>query len=169
MTGAFVIEPLAARHDRDSFACGVDALDRYLKTQATQDMRRNISNCFVAVPEAANRIAGYFTLAAASVPVAEIPAELAKRLPRYPVLPAVVIGRLAIDRAFTRRALGSALLYDAIARTRRADPAVYAVIVDAKDDGAATFYRRFGFQPFANRELSLFLPMATAARLIEQD
>lgn len=168
MTGAFVTEPLAARHDRDSFACGVDALDRYLKTQATQDTRRNVSNCFAAVPEDVNRIAGYFTLAAASVLVAEIPAELAKRLPRYPVLPAAVIGRLAVDRAFARRALGSALLYDAIARTRRADPAVYAIIVDAKDDGAAAFYRRFGFQSFVSRRLSLFLPMATAARLIEQ-
>jgi GNAT superfamily N-acetyltransferase len=95
--------------------------------------------------------------------VAEIPAELSRRLPRYPLLPAVLIGRLAVDRQFMRRSFGSALLYDAVSRAWRADPAVYTLVVGAKDELAADFDRRFGFQAFAGTPPTLFLPLATAA------
>jgi ribosomal protein S18 acetylase RimI-like enzyme len=166
VTPGFVIEPLAARHDRAAFSCGVEPLDRYLRTQAGQEIRRHISHCFVAVPAGGNIVAGYYTLAASSVSVAEIPAELSRKLPRYPVLPAVLIGRLAVDRQFTRRSLGAALLYDAISRAARADPAVYTLIVDAKNEAATDFYRRFGFRAFVSKPLSLFLPMAVAAKLL---
>lgn len=168
MTGPFVIEPLSARHDRAAFSCEIGALVEYLQTQAGQDIRRRISNCFVAVPEGETNVAGYYTLAATSIPLTEIPAELARKLPRYPVIPAVLIGRLAVDRHFAGHGLGSALLYDAIIRSLRADPAVYALIVDAKNERAAKFYRRFGFRPFAGKPLGLFLPMATAEKLIEK-
>jgi ribosomal protein S18 acetylase RimI-like enzyme len=166
VTAPFTIEALSPSHDRTDFSCGVDPLDRYLQTQATQDVRRHISNCFVAIEGSEPRIAGYYTLAASSIPVGEIPPEISRKLPRYPVLPAVLVGRLAVDRRFAGRALGSALLFDAFARSLRADPAVFAMIVDAKDERAAGFYRRFGFQPFTGRPLSFFLPMGTAARLI---
>ncbi|MBI3759695.1 MAG: GNAT family N-acetyltransferase [Deltaproteobacteria bacterium] len=168
MTDQFVIEPLSSRHGRAAFSCGVEPLDRYLQTQANQDIRRHISNCFVAVPEGVNGVAGYYTMAASSIPVGEIPPELSRKLPRYPVLPAVLIGRFAVDRRFTGQSLGSALLYDVIARTLRADPAVFALIVDAKDEIAGNYYMRFGFRPFASRPLSFFLPMGTAAKLIEK-
>lgn len=164
MTDRFVIEPLSSQHERTAFSCGTEALDGYLHAQANQDIRRHISNCFVAVPEGTNIVAGYYTLAASSIPVAEIPPELSRKLPRYPVLPAALIGRLAVDRRFASQSLGSALLYDAIARTLRADPAVFALIVDAKDEIAGNFYMRFGFRPFASRPLSFFLPTATAAK-----
>jgi ribosomal protein S18 acetylase RimI-like enzyme len=167
VSGTFVIEPLSSKHDRGQFACGIEPLDRYLQTQAGQDIRRRISNCFVAVPDDAKVIAGYYTLAAASIPIDDLPAELSRKLPRYPVLPAALIGRLAVDRNYLRRSLGSALLYDGIIRTMRADPAIFTLIVDAKDEIAANFYKRFGFQPFASRPLSFFLPIATAAKLIE--
>lgn len=167
MTIGFTIEPLSARHDRAGFACGVEALDRYLQTQVNQDIRRHISNCFVAVPRTASNVAGYYTLAASSIPVGDIPPELSRKLPRYPVLPAVLIGRLAVDRKFAGQSLGSALLYDVVVRTLRADPAAYAIIVDAKDEAAANFYARFGFESFAGRPLRLFLPLATASKLLD--
>lgn len=165
MKGAFAIEPLAASHDRRDFSCGVEALDRYLHSQAGQDVRRHIANCFVAVPPDGKTIAGYYTLAASSIPMSGLTQEMAKKLPRYPVLPAALIGRLAVDRRFQGRSLGGALLYDAIARSARADPAIFALIVDAKDESAANFYKHFGFTPFASRPLSFFLPMATAGRI----
>jgi ribosomal protein S18 acetylase RimI-like enzyme len=168
VTGSFIIEPLSSKHDRGRFGCGAEPLDRYLQTQAGQDIRRRILNCFVAVPGEADVIAGYYTLAAASIPIDDLPADLSRKLPRYPVLPAALMGRLAVDRNYLRRSLGSALLYDAISRTMRADPGIFALVVDAKDETAANFYRRFGFQPFASRPLSFSLPIATAANLIEK-
>jgi GNAT superfamily N-acetyltransferase len=167
VTAQFVIEPLAPQHDRSSFVCGTDALDRYLKNQAGQDVRRRIANCYVAVPVNGKIVAGYYTLSAASIPLLDLPEGETKRLPRYPVLPAALIGRLAVDRQFRGRALGAALLFDAIQRAFRAEAAVFALVVDAKDGKADAFYRHFGFQPFASRITSLFLPMATAARLVQ--
>ena len=167
MTTSFVIAPLTSDHDRLTFCCGVDPLDRYLQTQATQDIRRHVANCFVATSSNSNIIAGYYTFSAASVPMLDLPSETAKRLPRYPVVPAAQIGRLAIDRQYRGRGLGAALLFDAIARAARADTAIFAILVDAKDDAAAAFYRRHGFQPFAARPLNLFLPLGTALKLLE--
>jgi GNAT superfamily N-acetyltransferase len=167
VTASFVIGPLSPNHDRLAFSCGVDALDRYLQIQATQDIRRRIANCFAATSANSNGIAGYYTFSAASVPMLDLPTETAKRLPRYPVVPAALIGRLAIDRQYRGHDLGAALLFDAIARAARADTAIFAVLVDAKDDAAAAFYRHHGFQPFAVRPLTLFLPIGTALKLFE--
>jgi GNAT superfamily N-acetyltransferase len=169
VTDRFVVEPLSGRHERSPFDCGVIELDRYLKQQASQDMRRRISNCFVAVRDGENEVAGYYTLAASGIPLAECPPALARKLPRYPLLPAVLIGRLAVDTRSAGRSLGSALLYDAIKRCAGTDSAVFALIVDAKDEKAANFYRHFGFQAFADRPLSLHLPMATATKLMAEE
>jgi ribosomal protein S18 acetylase RimI-like enzyme len=167
VSGGFVIAPLAAAHDRQAFSCGADPLDRYLQTQATQDVRRHLANCFVASPVLSNVVAGYYTLSAASIPMTDLPVEQTRKLPRYPVLPAAPIGRLAVDRRHQGRNLGAALLYDAIARAIRADAAVFALIVDAKDDAAARFYRHHGFQAFSGRAARLFLPVAMARRVVE--
>lgn len=167
MPPSFRIEALTASHDRKGFSCGVEALDGYLARQAGQDMRRRVSNCFVALPDGSAVIAGYYTLAAASIPVQDLPQEQTRRLPRYPVLPAVLIGRLAVDQRFKGQQLGAALLFDAILRALRAEPAVLTVLVDAKDDTAASFYRHHGFQGFSARPQTLFLPIDTAARLLQ--
>jgi GNAT superfamily N-acetyltransferase len=167
VTASFVITPLSPDHDRLAFSCGVDPLDRYLQTQATPDIRRRIANCFVATSANSSSIAGYYTFSAASVPMLDLPSETAKRLPRYPVVPAALIGRLAIDRQYRGRGLGAALLFDAIARAAGADTAIFAILVDAKDDAAAAFYRHHGFQPFVARSLTMFLPIGTAIRLLE--
>lgn len=161
MTPAFTIEPLAASHDRKAFSCGVPPLDRYLHELATQDMRRRISNCFVAL-DAARAIAAYYTFAATSFPLADLPPELTKRLPRYAVLPAGLIGRLAVNQRFRGQRLGGALIMDATQRAANADPSIFALVVDAKDDVTAAFYQHVGFQPLASRPMSLFLPITTA-------
>src|SRR5580698_4769248 len=132
----FRMEPLGSAHDRSIFQCGEEILDRYLQTQATQDIRRRMANCFVAVEVATGRIAAYYTLSAASIPMVDLPAEETKRLPRYPTLPAVRIGRLAVDRAFQGRGLGAALLADAAHRAAHSDIAGFTLLVDAKNEKA---------------------------------
>jgi ribosomal protein S18 acetylase RimI-like enzyme len=158
----FRLAPLGAEHDRGLFSCGEESLDRYFQTQATQDIRRRIANCFVAIESATGLVAAYYTIAAASVPLVDLPSEEAKRLPRYPTLPAVRIGRLAVNERFQRRGLGGILLMDATRRTLQAAPAVYTLIVDAKNDRAVAFYRHHGFQPMVGQPRTLFLPLATA-------
>jgi len=162
----FRLAPFGAEHDRDSFDCGEEALDRYFKTQATQDIRRRVANCFVAVESSSGAVAGYYTIASASIPFVDLPPEESKRLPRYPTLPAVRIGRLAVDRRFQGRGLGEILLLDAMRRSLRLPPAVYALVVDAKNDRAVAFYQRYGFRIFASQPRTLFLPMATAEKAL---
>jgi GNAT superfamily N-acetyltransferase len=163
--GGFIIEPLGA-HDRSDFSCGAASLDRYLREQASQDMKRLMASCFVAVEATTTTIAGYYTLAATSVPATDLPADVVKRLPRYPLLPAALIGRLAVDQRFHRKGLGGALLADAALRVLKGDTKAFALIVEAKDENALTFYRLQGFHPFASRPLSLFLPIATALQAL---
>jgi GNAT superfamily N-acetyltransferase len=165
VSAGFVIAPLAAAHDRQAFSCGAEPLDRYLQTQASQDIRRHIANCFVAWRGDSNVIAGYYTLSAASIPLSDLAEAQARKLPRYPVLPAALIGRLAIDRRYQGQGLGAALLFDAIARAIRADAAVFALLVDAKDEAAARFYRHHGFAAFAASPARMFLPVATARQV----
>lgn len=143
MTPPYRIQLLGA-HDRSTFASGSEALDRYLQQQAKQDMRRRVASCFVAV-DAGGEIAGFYTIAASSLVLDLLPTEQAKRLPRYPTVPAVLIGRLAVAKAHQGKRLGAALVADAILRATRAEVMAYAMIVDAKDDAAVGFYEHLGF------------------------
>jgi len=163
---ALVIEPLGSSHDHAAFSCGEPALDSYLQRQASQDIRRRIAQVFVALGDAPGKIAGYYSLSAASFEKDELPPALAKRLPHYPV-PAAILGRLAIDRACQGQGLGETLLLDAIRRVVRASAtlAVYAIVVDAKNDRAVAFYERYGFRAFARIERRLFLPLETFEKL----
>lgn len=166
MSLSVVIEALNTSHDRRVFDCGVPALDRYLREQASQDVKRRLSNCFVALDQTDGKLAAFYTLAASSIPIASLPEEDTRRLPHYPLLPAVLIGRLAVDLRYRGRQLGAALLADAIRRSAQAAPASFTLLVDAKDESAAAFYRKHGFIPLASRSLSLFLPIATALKLM---
>ena len=159
MTEPFRIEVLAPGHDRAGFSSGVEALDRYFREQATQDVKRRATACYVAVETATARIAGYYTLAAAGVALADLPETLIKRLPRYPSVPVARLGRLAVDRDFRGRKLGAALLWDATIRASRSEVAVFALVVDAKDDQAEAFYRHHGFLPFGSLARQLVLPL----------
>ncbi|MGA2739717.1 MAG: GNAT family N-acetyltransferase [Bryobacteraceae bacterium] len=162
--GAFRFEALGGQHDCASFRCGEDALDRYLQTQATQDIRRNIANCFVAVEVATARVAAYYTLSAASIPLVDLPPEDIKHLPRYPTVPAVRIGRLAVDRTYQGRGLGAAILMDGVQRIVQGAAAAFAMLVDAKNDEAVAFYRHNEFRAVMGRPRTLFLPIATMQR-----
>jgi ribosomal protein S18 acetylase RimI-like enzyme len=138
----------------------VEALDRYFREQVTQDVRRRATACYVALDAATDTVAGYYTLAAASVALTDLPEPLAKRLPRYPSVPVARLGRLAVDLAYRGRQLGGALLWDAAMRAMRSEIAVYALVVDAKDDEAVRFYRHHGFASFGSLPRQLVLPLA---------
>ncbi len=157
----FQVAPLENRHDRAGFHSGSEALDRYFRDQVMQDIRRRVTACFVALA-GEQRIAGYYTLASASLLLSDLPASLGKKLPRYPSVPAIRLGRLAVDRRFKGQGLGGALLADALERALRAEIAAYALVVDAKDESAATFYQHHGFIRLPDQALKLFLPLATA-------
>lgn len=131
---------------------------RYLREQARQDERRKAASCYVAVTEQ-QQIAGYYTLSATDLLIAELPPEKAKKLPRYPAMPAVRVGRLAVDLNFRGQGLGAALLSDAYQRAMRSEIAVYALVVDAKDDAAKKFYLHHGFRQFQHIANTLLLEL----------
>ena len=159
----FQLAPLDAAHDRAAFRCDSEPLNRYLREQVTQDIRRRVAACFVALADG-QRIAGYYSLASASLLLADLPASIGKKLPRSPTVPAVRMGRLAVDQAFKGQGLGGALLADALDRAARAEIAAFALIVDAKDEAAGAFYRHHGFIALPDSPLTLFLPLATVRR-----
>jgi GNAT superfamily N-acetyltransferase len=134
------VVPLAAAHDRTGFDSDSEPLDRYFRLQVSQDIRRRVTACFVALtPEWC--IAGYYTLASASLLLADLSAATANKLPRYPSVPAVRMGRLAVDRAFHGQGLGGALLADTFDRAARAESAAYALVVEAKPPGQRRRWR----------------------------
>ena len=157
---AFRLEVLRAEHDRKAFSCGVEPLDRYFREQATQDIRRRVSACYVAIDEATSAIAGYYTLAAGGVPLDKMPSQLAKRLPRYASVPVVRMGRLAVDQHYRGKKLGAALLWDAVLRATRSEIAAFALVVDAKDTTAADFYRHHGFVALDDEQRRWLLPLS---------
>lgn len=125
-------------------------------------MRRRASACYVALENGAQataKVAAYYTLAAGGVPLTDLTAAMAKRLPRYPSVPVARVGRLAVDLAYQGRKLGAALLADALLRTLRAEVAIFALVVDAKDAAAERFYKRHGFERYGAMPRQLILPL----------
>jgi GNAT superfamily N-acetyltransferase len=98
----------------------------------------------------------------------ELAPELTRRLPRYPTIPPALIGRLAVDQRFHGQRLGAALIVDAVARSIRAEPAIFAPVVDAKDDTAVRFYQHLGFHHFVSHPMRLCLPVAEATRRLAE-
>ena len=161
----FEIIPLGKRN-RSDFSCGSEALDRYFKTQVTQDVRRRVSACYIALDAAADVAAGYYTLSAADISLSDLPAEMIRRLPRYPSVPVARIGRLAVDRRYQGRQLGGALLLNAAMRAVRSEVAVFALVMDAKDERASDFYRHHEFTAFGSSRLQLIAPLDTFRKLL---
>lgn len=161
---AYRIEPLGDRANREAFSCGVEALDRYFRTQAGRDSRKRVASCFVLVADDGS-VAGYYTLSATSIALTDLSPAFVKKLPRYPALPATLMGRLAIDQRQRGRGLGELLLFDAFSRTLRSEIASYAFVVDAKDDSAQAFYERYRFIRLPSAGRRLFLPLAEIAAL----
>ncbi|QXQ05675.1 GNAT family N-acetyltransferase [Sphingosinicellaceae bacterium] len=142
------VEPLGPNHDRDAFSCGVESLDRYLKTQASQDVRRKANAVFVMTAiDAPDRILGYFTLCATALEQGEVPEAARKHIPRYPLVSATLLGRLAVDRSRHGKGLGAVLLASALRKSFDSADTVGSsmVVVDAIDDRAISFYEAHGF------------------------
>lgn len=163
----FVFEPLDAKHDRAAFSCEEPALNKYLKTQASQDVEKNLTAIFVCTPDG-TKIAGYYALSQYSVGVDTIPEELARKLTRQKQVPATLIGRLARDTKFAGTGLGETLLMDALRRcvNHSRQIASWAVIVDAKTDTNIAFYRKYGFIELPKIPRSLFLPISTTEKML---
>lgn len=162
----FVCEPLGNQHDRTLFDCGVSVLNDYLAKYAKQDVKRKASAVFVLVHRTEpKRIIGFYTLCATSVLLSELPDEMTKRLPRYPEIPAILIGRLARDINYP--GVGELLLSDAMARCVRvaSEIAAILIVVDSKGDAATRFYEKFGFLSLPKLTGRMFMPMQTAEKL----
>jgi predicted GNAT family N-acyltransferase len=163
------IEPLGAHHDRAGFTCGDESLDRYLKTQASQDLKRMANGVFVLTGlDEPNAILGYYTLCATSLAPGDVPLSARKFVPRYPLVSATLIGRLAVAVRCQGEGLGTLLLADALRRAYASASIVGSsmVVVDAISEAVASFYEATGFVRLPD-SLHLVLPTATIEKLLE--
>jgi GNAT superfamily N-acetyltransferase len=162
------IEP-PCKHRRAAFSCGAAALDDWFHLRAGQDEKRNMARVFVAIDDQRG-IVGFYSLSFSTFAIIDVPPDHAKRLPRYDLIPAAVIGRLARDDRVRGEGIEGLLLADAIRRVIEAtrSRAVFAIVVDATDEKAAVFYRNFGFVPCPNLPLRLFVPASEAAEAVSR-
>jgi len=162
----YVCEPLGNHHDRTQFDCGVSVLNDYLARYAKQDVKRKASAVFVLIDcSEPKRVIGFYTLCATSVALSGLPAEMTKKLPRYPEIPAILVGRLARDVRYP--CVGALILSDAITRCVRVATEIAAslIVVDSKGEAATRFYEKFGFISLTKLTDRMFLPMQTAEKL----
>jgi len=156
-----VITPLNAIHDRKGFHCNVETLDHYIHKQAGQDIKRRISRVFIAsLPDSPKTVAGYYSLSTLSIELRQLPEKLALKLPKHPI-PAALVGRLAVSKDARKCGIGKMLLADAVKRTLSISEqiGIYAMVVDAIDDNAASSYEQFGFTRLSDDSPRLFLPL----------
>ena len=167
LAAEFRIEPLASRHDRAGFHCGVAELDEWFERRAGQDQKRNLAAIFILTRDGTS-VAGFYSLSAHSILAAELPPDFATKLPRFP-LPVTILGRMALTESMQRKGLGEHLLFHALERALIGSRQVasWAVIVDAKP-GARDFYLKHDFIPLPNRPDRLFLPMKTIEALFRE-
>lgn len=162
------IVPLDDHHRRVAFTCGVVSMDRYLHSQAGQDVRRRANAVFVLVePPEAEAVLGYYTLCATALPPGAVPEAARRHIPRYPLVSATLIGRLAVRKDRQGQRLGAVLLADALRRALASASAVGSsmIVVDALDEPAAAFYAAHGFIRLPD-SLRLVLPMRTVERMV---
>jgi GNAT superfamily N-acetyltransferase len=162
------IEPLTPQHQREGFDCGEDSLNRYLRQYASQHQKKNIGRIYVAVETGERRALGYYTLANGSVAFRSVPQ--AKGLPREYPIPVILLARLAVDRTMSGQGLGAVLLFDALKRAAEVSrvSAAYAVIVDALNERAKSFYLHYHFEESLDDPMRLFLPMRDIEALLDQ-
>jgi GNAT superfamily N-acetyltransferase len=152
-----------SKHDRATFLCGKSLLDNYFQKQASQDVKRNLSACFVLIDKNTDEISGYYTLSTNSIPQDQIPEIFKKKLPpSYMSIPTILLGRLAISLKYQRKGFGQLLLVDALKRCFDTSESIgaYAVVVDPLDFEAAQFYDKYGFIKLPDSG-KLFLPITT--------
>ncbi len=169
----FRIEPLEKKHDRSQFDCGTEVLNRYLKENARQEQQRRTAAVFVLIHEGEQRVLGYYTLSQCSVLLGDLPDKQRKKLPRYPQVPASLLGRIAVDRICRGQGYGEILLMNALERAWKAsrEVASFAMVVDVLDvqPDPLQFYLRYDFQPLPTQPRRLFLPLQTCDQLFEEE
>lgn len=162
------IEPLdSRRHTRSNFCCGKDSLDNYIRKQVSQDINRRVATVFVLIDEPETHVLGYYTLSSYTVDISVLDKALAKRLPRYPLLPATLLGRLAVDNSHKGKRCGELMLIDALKKSLEATTQVasLAVVAEALDEKALSFYIKYGFQQFRQEPMKLYLSMKSIETL----
>jgi len=162
------VELLKSRlHLRSSFDCGKESLNNYIKKQASQDLKKRVSTVFVLIDRPDLTVLAYYTLSSYTVEITALDPEIAKKLPRYPLLPATLLGRLAVDKRQQGKKFGELMLLDALKKSLMTSQQVasLAVIVEAIDSQAIEFYLYYGFQQFSVDPMKLYLPMKTISQL----
>jgi len=159
-----LIEPLGAHHDKRKFGCGSVALDEYLHRFASHHQKSRLSRTYVAAQGSV--VAGYYSLAMAAISKEVVPLHWQNRYPRFP-LPVARLARLAVDRHYQGQGIGALLLLDALHRAVGLSESIgmVAMVVDAKDETAARFYRHFNFETFPQTPLTLWLPISVLGKL----
>jgi predicted GNAT family N-acyltransferase len=173
----FEIESLAPHHEREArhqggraaFRCGNEGLDRYLHATATQDKKRNIAIPYVIFDKERQKIIGYYTLSMSGINLEELPQDLARKLPKYPIMGVNLIGRLAVSNDYRGYGWGKLLIMDALHRSLGIRKAIasFTIVVEAVDDEAVRFYQRFDFQAFPERAFKLFRTMTNIERAFD--
>lgn len=165
----WTVEQLRSDHDRESFDCGKDLLNNFLKNLATQYRKKNLGQTYVAV-DRQKRVLGYFTISTSRVDFENVPDELRRQFPRIPV-PVILVGRLAVDQQFQGQGLGKVLLVAALRLSARLanEVGVAAVQVDALDEEARDFYLKYGFTSLADDRRHLYLPIKTIKKLVDKE
>ena len=164
------IEPFTRKqHNRSEFSCGVESLERYIRSQANQDLKKKMATVFVLIDTPDTNIMAYYTLSSYTVEITQLDKSIAKRLPRYPLLPATLLGRLAVDNRYRGQHLGELMLVDALKKSLEATEKVasLAVIAEAIDEKAVNFYRKYGFRSFVNSPMKLYFPMQSIRELCQ--
>lgn len=157
------------QHNRSAFYCGVDSLDNYIRKQASQDLKKKIATVFVLVDLPNTNVIAYYTLSSYTIEITQLDKSFAKQLPRYPLLPATLLGRLAVDSNYRGRHLGELMLVDALKKALEATAKVasLAVIAEAIDEKAVNFYRKYGFCAFGQNPMKLYFPMQSIRELCQ--
>jgi len=153
--------------DLKSFDCGEAILNNYLVKYASQDLKRYLTSVYICSLEDQKKVIGYYTLSSNRIDVLEISKDYTKKLPCYPYLPAILIGRLAIDLKHQKNKIGKLLLMNALYKSHKSGIAAFAVIVEAKNTEARNFYKKYGFNEFLDNPDKLFLPMSQIAKLFQ--
>jgi GNAT superfamily N-acetyltransferase len=166
---AIQFEPLTKQHDRSKFSCGQPSLDDWFQRRAGQDDRRNVARVFVAVDPGLG-IVGFYSLSSFKVDLGDLPEDIARKLPLYDGVPAALIGRLARDVRVRGQGVGELLVADAVRRLLSVSRtiAIFAIVVDAKDERPVSFYESLSFRRFPTHANRLFLLASSAGIALEQ-
>lgn len=161
-----IFSPLAPSHLRKEFFCGEAKLDEYIRTRASQDARHGYASIIIASPaESPEKIAAFYTLSSASVNLGSLPEAETKKLPRYPEIPAIRLGRLAVHTDIQGHGLGTILVLNAIQRCCTSEIAWALLLVDAKNERLKDFYARMYFRSFQDNHLHMWMKRKQAEKL----